>query len=121
MRIGLVLGAGGVLGGSWMAGALQAVSEELGWDPVAAETVVGTSVGAMVGGLLTCGVSPAYLVAHCSGEQPAGASAAPSRAAASRAEGAAERERRGLTELAPGSWRLALASLARPHRHTPAA
>src|SRR5689334_7960174 len=114
MRIGLVLGAGGVLGGSWTAGALHAVSEELGWDPAGAESVVGTSVGAMVGGLLACGVSPSYLVAHCSGEEPAGVSAALARAEASRLEGAAGRERRAIAELGPGSWRLALASLARP-------
>src|SRR3954453_19929852 len=121
MRIGLVLGAGGVLGGSWMAGALQAVSDELGWDPSAAESVVGTAVGAVVGGLLACGVSPSYLVAHCSGEQPPGVSAALSRAEASRADRATDRERRGLAELGPGSWRLALTSLTRPRRHTPAA
>src|SRR3954471_2897221 len=105
MRIGLVLGAGGVLGGSWMAGALHAVSEELEWDPAGAESVVGTSVGAMVGGLLACGVSPSYLVAHCSGEQPPGVSAALTRAEASRADGATDRERRALAELGPGSWR----------------
>src|SRR3954451_3635739 len=122
MRIGLVLGAGGVLGGSWIAGALDALSEELAWDPADSERIVGTSVGAMVGALLSCGVSPAYLAAHSSGEQLDGISAALSRAEVSRGAGdQAARERRALSELAPGSWRLALGSLAHLHRASPMA
>jgi len=31
-RVGLVLGGGGVLGGAWEAGALQAIILETGWD-----------------------------------------------------------------------------------------
>src|SRR4051812_27060548 len=118
MRIGLVLGAGGVVGGSWMAGALQGLSEELDWDPAGAERIVGTSVGAMVGALLGYGVAPSYLAAHCAGEQLDGVSAALSRAEASRDE---LRERRAIADLAPGSWRLGLASLARAHRSSPVA
>src|SRR5256885_1810669 len=32
-RVGLVLGAGGVLGGAWLAGALTALRTVTGWDP----------------------------------------------------------------------------------------
>ena len=31
MRVGLVLGAGGVIGGSWLMGALEALEAETGW------------------------------------------------------------------------------------------
>jgi NTE family protein len=120
MRIGLVLGAGGVWGGSWLAGALQGLAQELGWDPQHAERIVGTSAGAMVGGLLAAGVSPAYLAAHCSGEELGGLSAALSRAEASRCDGATIRAQWSGGAIAPGSWRLALSSLARPHRYAPA-
>lgn len=33
MRVGLVLGAGGVVGASWLIGSLEAVAQETGWDP----------------------------------------------------------------------------------------
>jgi NTE family protein len=48
-RIGLVLGAGGVVGHAWHAGVLQALEEETGFDPRAADVVVGTSAGAVGG------------------------------------------------------------------------
>ena len=38
MRVGLVLGAGGVLGGAWLVGALHALATETGWDPGAPST-----------------------------------------------------------------------------------
>ena len=33
MRVGLVLGAGGIQGGAWLTGGLDALAEETGWDP----------------------------------------------------------------------------------------
>ena len=33
MKVGLVLGAGGVQGGAWLTGGLDALAEETGWDP----------------------------------------------------------------------------------------
>ena len=45
MRIGLVLGAGGVVGGSWLVGALDALESETGWSPSSAEIIQGTSAG----------------------------------------------------------------------------
>lgn len=37
MRTGLALGAGGVVGASWLIGALDAVAAETGWDPAQAD------------------------------------------------------------------------------------
>ena len=57
-RIGLVLGAGGVVGQAFHAGVLSAVQDETGWDGRDAEVVVGTSAGSTVGALLRAGFSP---------------------------------------------------------------
>ncbi len=61
-RVGVVLGAGGVLGGAWMAGALAALHRVTGWDPTHADCLVGTSAGAVFAALLAAGVSPARLL-----------------------------------------------------------
>jgi len=159
-----VLGAGGVLGGAWLSGALHAIASETGWDPGSADYVVGTSAGAMVGSLLACGVPPWFMVAHAAGEEIDGlldvnGEPAPNadRTAAGRSDagksdtgrsdagrsdpgrsdtggsdtggssddrsrvGATYRLHRGLPALGPGSWRLALSSLARPYKYSPAA
>jgi NTE family protein len=109
-RVGLVLGAGGVLGGAWLIGALHAIKSETNWDPAAADYIVGTSAGSMIGALLACGVKPELMLAHSRGERPAGSTGDP-------------RYRLDTAGLAfgPGSWRLALASLARPYRYSPGA
>jgi NTE family protein len=61
-RVGIVLGAGGVLGGAWMAGALAALNRVTGWDPRQADCLVGTSAGAVFAGLLAAGVAPERLL-----------------------------------------------------------
>ncbi|MEO6204574.1 MAG: patatin-like phospholipase family protein [Mycobacteriales bacterium] len=61
---GLVLGAGGVLGGAWTIGALAAVEEVYGWDPREADVLVGTSAGSVLAGLLGAGVSVEQLLNH---------------------------------------------------------
>jgi NTE family protein len=122
-RIGLVLGAGGVLGGAWLTGALHAIASETGWDPGSSDVIVGTSAGAMVGALLACGVPPWFMLAHSAGEEFAGLrdiTGAPA-SSADRSAGASYRLHRGIPMLGPGSWRLAISSLARPYRHSPAA
>jgi NTE family protein len=122
-RIGLVLGAGGVLGGAWLTGALHAIARETGWDPGSSDVILGTSAGAMVGALLACGVPPWFMLAHSAGEDFAGlhdARGAPS-STADRSGGASYRLHRGAPPIGPGSWRLALSTLARPYRHSPAA
>jgi NTE family protein len=117
-----VLGAGGVLGGAWLVGALHAIASESGWDPGSADRVVGTSAGSMVGALLACGVPPWFMVAHSSGEDlevrdASGGSAAD----ADRSAGAVYRLERGIPPIGPGSLKLALTTLARPTRFPPAA
>lgn len=54
-RVGLVLGAGGVTGEAFHLGVLAALAEVTGWDARAADIVVGTSAGALVGAYLRGG------------------------------------------------------------------
>jgi NTE family protein len=68
MKVGLVLGAGGVLGGAWHTGALHAIARETDWDPARAEFIVGTSAGSLIGSLVAAGVPPWFMVAHSRGE-----------------------------------------------------
>jgi hypothetical protein len=68
MRVGLVLGAGGVQGGAWLTGALDALAEETGWDPATADHVIGTSAGSVIGSLCVAGIPPWFMVAHSAGE-----------------------------------------------------
>ena len=122
MRVGLVLGAGGVLGGAWLVGGLHALASETGWDPGSAEYLVGTSAGAMIAGLSASGVPAWFMVAHSAGETAEARDGDQSTPAeASRSAGAVFRLHPGVPVLGPGSWRLALASLARPYRYSPAA
>ena len=118
-----MLGAGGVLGGAWLTGALAAIASETGWDPASADYIVGTSAGSMVGGLLACGVAPWFMVAHSGGEVIDGLTDAQGEPAstADRSAGASYRLHLGGPILGPGSWRLAVASLARPYKYSPAA
>ncbi|HLM08582.1 MAG TPA: patatin-like phospholipase family protein [Thermoleophilaceae bacterium] len=121
MRVGLVLGAGGVLGGAWLTGALEAIADETDWDPGSAEYVVGTSAGSMIGALVAAGVPPWFMVAHSRGElfdELSGPDGRPV-AEADRAAGAVIRIHRGLPALGPGSLRMVFTTLSKPLRHTP--
>jgi len=62
-RIGLVLGAGGVVGQAYHAGVLAALEHDLGWDPRTADVIVGSSAGSVTGSLLRLGVPAADLAA----------------------------------------------------------
>jgi NTE family protein len=119
MRVGLVLGAGGVMGGAWLTGGLEAIARETGWDPAAAEYVVGTSAGSMMGALLASGVPPWFMVAHSKGESFEGLNDVDGRPAAEadRAAGATFRLHRGLPPIGPGSWKLIANSLTAPTQH----
>ena len=121
-RVGLVLGAGGVLGAAWLVGALDAIAQQSGWDPGSADHIVGTSAGSIIGALLACGVPPWLMVAHSGGQALDGLADAGGEPVASSGHwnGARFRLHRGRPALGPGSWRLALGSLARPYRHSPA-
>jgi NTE family protein len=61
-RIGLVLGAGGVLGGAWMVGGLNALKLKLGWDPRDASHIVGTSAGSVLAAAISTGIGPERLL-----------------------------------------------------------
>ncbi len=67
-RTALVLSGGGLVGGAWMIGALNAIAAETGWDPGGADYVVGTSAGAMIAGLLASAVPPWLLMAYAEGQ-----------------------------------------------------
>jgi NTE family protein len=120
-RVGLVLGAGGVLGGAWLTGGLHALASETGWDPGSAERIVGTSAGSMMGSLVAAGVPPWFMVAHSAGEVFEGLEGADGRPArdADRSAGAVFKLHRGFPALGPGSLGMALRTVARPMRHTP--
>ena len=117
-----MLGAGGIQGGAWLTGGLDALATETGWDPAGAEYVVGTSAGSMIGALCASGVPPWFMVAHSRGEVFEGVVDADGRPAAEadRAAGATFRLERALPRIGPGSWRLALRTLVSPRRYTPA-
>ncbi len=70
MRVGLVLGGGGVTGLAYHAAALAAIEHDLGWDPRTADVVVGTSAGSLVGALLRRGVPASDLSAIAVGADP---------------------------------------------------
>jgi len=63
-RVGLVLGAGGVVGQAYHAGVLWALEREFGWDARSAEIIVGTSAGSVTGALLRLGIGPLDLAAR---------------------------------------------------------
>lgn len=73
--VGLVLGAGGSVGGAFHAGVLAALEEATGWDPRSATVVVGTSAGSITGTGLRAGLSAADGLARAEDRplSPAGA------------------------------------------------
>ena len=123
LRVGLVLGAGGVIGGAWLTGGLQALAQETGWDPMSADHIVGTSAGSMIGALCAAGVPPWFMVAHSSGETFNGLVDVNGRPAeeADRSAGAVFKLHRAPPPIGPGSWKLALKSLSNPRGHAPGA
>jgi NTE family protein len=66
--IGLVLGAGGVVGQAYHAGVLAALEETKGWEPRDASVIVGTSAGSVTATLLRVGMSASDLAASATGE-----------------------------------------------------
>jgi NTE family protein len=68
--IGLVLGAGGVVGQAYQAGVLSALEREVGWDPREATMVVGTSAGSVTAAALRVGVRATDLAASLYGVPP---------------------------------------------------
>jgi NTE family protein len=137
MRVGLVLGAGGVVGAAWLIGALEALETETGFSPADAELIVGTSAGSVVGALAACGIPPAYMAAYASGRALDEIADGEERAeglaerfeslvdvaadVAARSTGAEFRLHPALPPIGPGSWRMVLSTLTQPMRHSPTA
>ncbi|HET6505842.1 MAG TPA: patatin-like phospholipase family protein [Baekduia sp.] len=134
--MGLVLGAGGVVGAAWLIGALEALATETGWDPSSADFVVGTSAGSVVGALVADGIAPEYLAAYSSGRTLDEVDDVDGRVArlaarvggpekldevAERMTGDALRLQLAPPPIGPGSWRLAINTLRHPRRHAPSA
>lgn len=73
-RVGLVLGAGGIVGQAFHAGVLAALERDLGWDARHADVIVGSSAGSVTGAALRLGMSGTDLAARASGApvSPAG-------------------------------------------------
>ena len=65
--VGLVLGAGGVVGQAYHAGALAALEREHGWDPRSATVIVGSSAGSVTATLLRLDVPASDLAAPAFG------------------------------------------------------
>jgi len=131
MRVGLILGAGGVVGASWLIGALEALESETGWRAADAEYIVGTSAGSVIGTLVASGLPPEYISAYASGrslealESETGWRAADAEyivgTSAGSVTGDGYRLALALPPIGPGSWRMALSTLRNPLRHSPSA
>ena len=123
MRVGLVLGAGGVMGGAWLTGGLAGArrARPAGTRP-APSTSSAPSAGSMIGGLLAAGVPPWFMVAHSAGETFEGLTGADGRPAA---DGRPRRRRRLPAPPRPAAARPRLAAQWRSpryptrSRHTP--
>jgi NTE family protein len=66
-KVGLVLGAGGVVGQAYQAGVLAALQREANWDPRDADIIVGTSAGSVTGAALRVGIPATDLAASTYG------------------------------------------------------
>ena len=62
----VVIGGGGVLGGTWAVGALSALESSHGFSIHEVDLLVGTSAGSVLASLLASGVSIEELVQHYS-------------------------------------------------------
>src|SRR3954454_16245733 len=133
MKVGLVLGAGGVVGAAWLIGALEALAAETGWDPAKAEHIIGTSAGSVVGALIADGIAPEHLAAYSAGRTLDEVEDVDGRVAAlaarlggadaldeiaERVNGDDFRLKLSTPPIGPGSWRLALSTLRNPSRHS---
>ena len=118
-RRGLVLGGGGVLGGTWAVAALVALERTLDIDVRDCELIVGTSAGSVLASLLGSGVTPAQLHQHYSGEP---VSDGPLAGLAFDLDTAAGGHRPGIPKgLGPGSFELIGTTLRHPRRLPPTA
>jgi NTE family protein len=111
-RVGLVLGAGGVLGAAWMTGALPALQERLPCPVNDVDVILGTSAGSVLAAALRCRIGVEEMVAYQRGEA----------AGVLRTSGVGELDSGPLPprpQWRVGSPRLMLATLMTPHRVHP--
>ncbi|HEY7948054.1 MAG TPA: patatin-like phospholipase family protein [Acidimicrobiales bacterium] len=66
-RIGVVLSAGGEAGLAFHAGVLAGLAEGIGWDPNAADLLMGTSAGSIAAAALRAGLTPGDMAAMVEG------------------------------------------------------
>lgn len=113
-RRGIVLGGGGVLGGTWAVGALLALEEEFGFAAGSADVLVGTSAGSVLAAMLGAGVTPEQLRQRYNDEAVQGG---PLAGLSWNPDAAIGGHRPGRPRaLAPGSIRLIGESLRHPSR-----
>jgi NTE family protein len=79
MKVGLMLGGGGVVGIAWELGVMAGLEERAGFDPLAMDVIVGTSAGSVAGAQVALGKPLSELVAHQQRppRRPTGAASAP--------------------------------------------
>ena len=104
MRIGLALGAGGVIGASWIVGAIEGLEAQTGFRAADADVVLGTSSGSLIGALVAAQVPTAAMAAH------AGGAHSPELAELAEHDGTALRLARVPLPLGPGSLRMVLSA-----------
>jgi NTE family protein len=64
LRVGLILGGGGVVGVAWELGVLAAITTDAGWNPASAAVITGTSAGSMAGAITALGRDLPAIVAR---------------------------------------------------------
>jgi NTE family protein len=69
VKVGLVLGGGGLIGMGYHAGSLKAL-DDFGIDPASADVIVGTSAGSVMGAYLAVGWTPDDFVDYAHGRHP---------------------------------------------------
>lgn len=121
MKVGLVLGGGGIIGSAWLAGSLRALERETGWDPRDADVIVGTSAGSIMGTFCASGRPPWRGASSSSSGADPLADAAGRPEARNGTDGSGFRLHGGLPRLGPASPRLVLSGLRNLDRRTPAA
>jgi NTE family protein len=119
-RIGVVLSAGGEAGLAFHAGVLAGLAEGIGWDPNAADLLVGTSAGSVAAAALRAGLSPHDMAAMVEGS-PLSAKGAALIAPVGDTQPTHKRPgRRRLPAWGPAAPRIMLAAARRPWGVRPA-
>jgi NTE family protein len=132
-RIGVVLGAGGVLGNAYLAGAVAALWETTGFEPRTASVLVGTSAGSVHAALYGAGIPALFALWRTrggripdelfSGQVDAALEAPGTPRLTDEGEGQTLRDiftpARALPKLGPASKTLAVKAVLRPWAYRP--